>query len=184
MRLFIALDISEEVRARVAEAVTLERATVDARWVKTEGLHLTLVFFGELHPGKVTEIIATATRVAASAPKLELGIEGAGTFAGRQPRVLWLGVTGTIAPLAALAQQLSEELKVVSQHPDYTPHLTIARSMTQRGDPMLNDVAKRLESRQFGEWKAEHLTLYESAGGRYRPLAAFPLGVEPPARMA
>ena len=57
VRLFIALDVNEEVRARVAEAVTREQATVDAKWSRPEGLHITLVFFGDQPPEKLPDII-------------------------------------------------------------------------------------------------------------------------------
>jgi RNA 2',3'-cyclic 3'-phosphodiesterase len=176
VRLFIALDVSEEVRARVAEAVTRERSTVDAKWARTEGLHITLVFFGELEADRLGEIVATTTRIASRFEKLSLEIKGAGTFAGKKPRVLWLGVTGEVKPLAALATELGAALGVVSEHPDFTPHLTLARSIPQRGDPMLNEVAERLARKKFGKWDVEHLTVYESAGGRYRPLATIRLG--------
>jgi 2'-5' RNA ligase len=176
VRLFIALDVSEQVRARVAEAVTREQATVDAKWARTEGLHITVVFFGDVKPEKLPEIISTTTRVAARHAKLALEIKGAGTFSGKSPRVLWLGVAGEGDALTALAIELGKELGVVSEHPDYTPHLTLARAMHVKGDPMLNEVARRLERKKFGSWEVDHLTVYESAGGRYRPLAVIPLG--------
>ena len=96
MRLFIALDVSEEVRARVAEAVTRERATVDAKWARTEGLHITVVFFGELKPEKLEEIVATTRRIARDHASLKLQIKGAGVFGGNAPRVLWLGIGGAV----------------------------------------------------------------------------------------
>lgn len=176
MRLFIALDVSEEVRARVAEAVARERAIVDAKWSAPEGLHLTLVFFGELKPEKLEGIIATTTGVAARHGRLALQIAGAGTFSGKTPRVLWLGVAGAVQPLAVLAAELGAGLGVVSDHPEFTPHLTLARSVPNSGDPMLNEVAKRLDRQKFGAWEAAHLTVYETAGGRYRALATIPLG--------
>lgn len=178
MRLFVALDISEEVRARVGEAVAREAAKVDAKWARVEGLHLTLVFFGSTPPEKLSEIVAGSTRVAARHPPLTLAIEGAGTFGSAQrPRVLWLGITGQLDPLQALVADLEKELGVVTDHPEYRPHLTLGRSVHKHGDPMLNEVAQRLERKSFGSWQVKHLTVYESAGGRYRPLATLALGV-------
>ena len=172
MRLFIALDLSEEVRARVAEAVARESATVDARWVRTDALHLTVVFFGEVQTSGSAEVIATATRVARAHRPMRLQIKGSGTF----PHVLWLAVRGDLEPLTALAAQLSQELGVVRDHPEFVPHLTIARAQHQTGDPMLDVVAQRLRRRDFGTWEVDHLTVYESLAGRYRALASLPLG--------
>ena len=180
MRLFIALDLSEEIRARVAEAVERERARVDAKWARPEKLHLTLVFFGSRPPEKLGEIVAGARRVAATQPELRLGIEGAGTFGPpRRPRVLWLGLTGQVGPLLALVARLEQELGVVSDRPEHRPHLTLGRALRSRGDPLLLEVAGRLERTRFGEWSVDHLTVYESAGGRYRPLATIPFACPP-----
>lgn len=176
MRLFIAVDVSEQVRARVAEAVDREKATVDARWARTEGLHITLVFFGELKPDRLPEIVAATTRLATQFQAIPLELKGAGCFGAANPRVLWLGVEGAVKPLADLATQLGQALGVVSEHPGYTPHLTVARASTRAGDPMLNEVARRLGRQKFGSWRVEHLTVYESAGGTYRPLATIRLG--------
>ncbi len=175
MRLFIALDVSEQVRARVGEAVTREQETVDAKWSRTDGLHITLVFFGDQPAEKLPEILRITTAVATRHAPMELQLKGAATFGGKLPRVLWLAVAGAVGPLSALAGELGAALGVVSDHPEFTPHLTLARSVAANGDPMLNEVSARLGKKKFGTWQADHLTVYETAGGRYRALATIPL---------
>ncbi len=171
MRVFFALDLDEPVRARAAELIEREKATVDARWVRPDALHLTVVFFGDTPPAKVPELGAAARAVAARHPGFRLELAGAGTFGpDRLPRVLWLGVEGVLAPLQALQKELTVALGVVSEHAEYRPHLTLARSTVKHGDPLLDEVAKRQSNKRFGEWSVDHLTLYESAGGRYRVL--------------
>ncbi len=173
VRLFIALDVSDEVRARAGEAMAREGETVSAKWSPVEGLHLTVVFFGELK-GELPVLLEAAKTVAARHPALSLKIRGAGTFADR---VLWLGVEGDVPQLAELAGELHVALNVTSDHPVYTPHLTLARSVANKGDPMLGEVAKRLSRREFGAWRANHLTVYETLGGKYRALATIPLSL-------
>lgn len=175
MRCFIALDLGEAVHARVAQVVEREREGVDAKWVRPEGMHLTVVFLGETEAEKVPSILATCQAVAARYPRLNLSLEGAGTFgASTHPRVLWVGVTGAINPLQALVGELERELGVPSERA-FQPHLTLARARAMRGDPKLLEVAERLGQHEFGAWEADHLTLYESAGGRYRSLGTAPL---------
>lgn len=175
MRCFVALDLAEPLRHRVAQVVERERERVDARWVRTEGLHLTLVFLGEVDAGEVPTILSTCQAVAARYPKLSLAIEDAGTFgAPSHPRVLWLGVSGTLSPLQALVAELEARLEVPSERA-FEPHLTLARARPPRGDALLREVAERLRGQQFGHQEADHLTLYESAGGRYRALGVAPL---------
>ena len=175
MRLFLAVDLSEPVRARVAEAIAAERAVVKAKWARAESLHLTLVFIGELEPERLPEIIARSTLVAARQHTFQLMLEGAGTFGpAPHPRVLWLGVTGP--SVHSLAAELTQALDVVSEHAEYHPHLTLARSAAMKGDKALAQIAHRLEGKQFGSWRVQQFTLYETVGGRYRPLATIGLG--------
>lgn len=176
MRLFIGLDIDEPVRARVAELITRERAKVDARWVRSESLHLTLVFFGEMPNAKLPEIVGAATLASTRHEPFQLSLDGSGTFGpSERPKVLWLGVTGALDPLNALVADLESTLAVVSEYPEFRPHLTLARAHGPSGDPMLREVARRLERKSFGTWSVNDFTVYESAGGRYRPLATLTL---------
>lgn len=167
MRLFIALDLSDALHARVAAAVERERQQLDARWVPPDHLHLTLVFLGDTEPTRVPEILSTSQAVAARHSRFTLTLEGAGTFGARShPRVLWLGVTGAIQDLVA---DLERGLARPSERP-WQAHLTLARARSFRGDPKLLAAAERLKPEHFGSWEVDHLTLYESVGGRYRAL--------------
>ena len=57
MRLFIALDIPPEVRARLTEYMERARALApDARWARVEGLHVTLKFIGHVDDAAVAEM--------------------------------------------------------------------------------------------------------------------------------
>ena len=108
-------------------------------------------------------------------PQLSLSIQGAGTFGSRlHPGVLWLGVDGAQSSLQALVAELERGLAVESKRP-YEAHLTLARARSFKGDPGLLEVAARLKSAELGRWKVDHLTLYESAGGKYRALGTAPL---------
>lgn len=173
MSFFLALDPSDDVRARVVEAMTRERATVDAKWVPAENLHVTLVFVGPLAADRLAELTERARAVAQRHGPLALGIAGAGTF---DARVLWLGVTGDRAGLERLATGLAGALEVVADHASYTPHLTLARAIPRAGDQLLDAVAQRLANTAFGAWVATGLTVYESKSGRYFARAKLPLG--------
>ena len=176
MRLFIGVDIAEPVQARVAEVIARESAKVDARWVRAESLHLTLIFFGELADSKLPQIAAASRLVASRHNRFGLALSGSGTFGPvDHPRVLWLDVGGSLEPLQALVADLEDALAVVSEYPEFRPHLTLARSSLQNGDPLLGAIAKKLARKSFGSWDVDHFTLYQSAGGRYRPLETLTL---------
>src|SRR5205809_4097642 len=97
MRLFVAIDLGDEVRAaiaaeqrRVGEALGGARSTL--RWVRPEHIHLTLVFLGEVDEGSSGAIVdAMSEPLDHAAFALVLG--GLGVFPPQgAPRVLWLGV--------------------------------------------------------------------------------------------
>ncbi len=61
MRLFVALDIPQEVRTRMsAFAERIRPLCPGARWARVEGLHITLKFIGEVPDAKALRDHAVA----------------------------------------------------------------------------------------------------------------------------
>ena len=98
MRIFIALDIDEAIRHRIARFIDGVRGFApDARWVRPESLHITLKFIGETAPENMDQIKEALKAVEAHA--IEMNIRGSGFFPGaKSPRVFWLGIEA--GPLA------------------------------------------------------------------------------------
>ncbi len=133
-RVFCAVALPEEVRARAAAHLArLREAFPKARasWARTDALHITLKFLGEIETARVEDLSGAAARAASGFQSFELAIEGTGTFPPRgMPRVLWLGVTDVSGQLAKLQQRLEEECAAVGfarEMRHFHPHLTIAR---------------------------------------------------------
>jgi len=168
MRIFIALDIPAEIRARIVEYVErVRRLAPEARWARTEGLHVTLKFIGETSEERVEQIKSELNKVR-SQPFL-VKFDGVGFFPGeRSPRVFWIGVEGGLA-LEQLASTIDEYLsKLGFQKEDraYHPHLTLARSGSSAGaHHQLRPLASILQSEaqpHFGTMTAKELFLYRS----------------------
>src|SRR5438552_18848398 len=105
MRLFVAIDIPQDHRSRIAALVThLTPKMPKLKWVDPAKLHLTLKFIGELPEEKLEVLSAALTSVPFPAP-IEIGLRGVARF----PRVLWIGVEGARA-LAELAVQIESAL--------------------------------------------------------------------------
>src|SRR5258708_34943261 len=98
MRIFIALDIPDEIRARMMEYLEHARSLApEARWARPEGLHVTLKFIGEAGEAKVEEIKG-ALAVVKAAP-FEGSFANVGFFpAPQSPRVFWIGVESGESP--------------------------------------------------------------------------------------
>ena len=109
-RLFVGVPLPQDAAAAVAAIVEDVRAqglpsgARDVRWVRLDGLHLTLRFLGPSPEERIpaTEAAVVSVARAADGP-IELELAGAGTFppVGR-PRTIWIGVAGDIDGLGRL----------------------------------------------------------------------------------
>src|SRR3989475_13040991 len=94
VRLFVALNLPAPVREALWAATARARDLgLPVKWVRGEGLHLTLKFLGDVAGGQEPELAAALTRAAAGARNLTLALGGFGVFPDfRRPRVVWVGI--------------------------------------------------------------------------------------------
>ncbi|ROO91280.1 2'-5' RNA ligase [Actinocorallia herbida] len=141
MRLFAAIHPPSDVLDALAGVVAeVKRAHPGLRWASRTQWHLTLAFYGEADDAAAEALpgLLAAAVAAGPAPRLELA--GAGAFPTRAPgraKVLWAGVEGDLAELAALAERCTEAgtragLKPQGHEREFRPHLTLARSREPR----------------------------------------------------
>ncbi|MBK9140828.1 MAG: 2'-5' RNA ligase family protein [Verrucomicrobia bacterium] len=79
------------------------------RWVSEHQFHITLLFFGRVARERMDELTGRLADATADCPALPLGLIGVGVFPDwRHPRVLWTGVDGELAELAALQRRIWE----------------------------------------------------------------------------
>jgi 2'-5' RNA ligase len=189
-RLFIALPLPDDAVTAVTDVVDVVRGqglpdgARDVRWVRLDGLHLTLRFLGPTPESRVTAAgdAVRAASIGAAPIRLELG--GAGSFprSGR-PRTLWIGLTAGAADVEALAGRVAAALEAAGWPADPRPvraHLTLARSDgVAAGSLVAGRLAEAMATRRIGA-SVHHLGLFESITGggpaRYVPLVTVPLG--------
>ena len=169
MRLFVALDLSDAVRKEIAKFCEALRAEFpSARWVRSEGLHVTLKFIGEASAERVEKIETALDTVASNAP-VEMNFRGTRFFPNeRRPRVLWIGIEAT-PNLADIAEQIEtrlEPLGVARESREFKPHLTLARIEDSRGIEKLHDALRRNAPADFGTVRTNEMYLYRSELGR------------------
>jgi RNA 2',3'-cyclic 3'-phosphodiesterase len=181
---FLAIDLDDAVRARAASVIDAARTTVDARWVRADKLHLTLVFLGNPTLAQVGSLTQATDEVARRHRLFTLALSGVGTFGtARAPSVLWLGVGGDLEALRALQSHARTALLLadlpgvqpIERERPYAPHVTLARS--KDGHPF-GDLEASLAGFESPAFSVDHLTLYESTASEYRPLHRVELGVQ------
>ena len=185
MRLFIALDIPNEIRERLNQYVDRVRQFApDARWARIESLHVTLKFIGEVPDAKVQEIKTALATVKAEPFQVEF--KDIGFFPNpRSARVFWAGVSATEAlpQLAGAVEQAVEKLGIPREKRAYHAHLTLARAPEGAASKhcfrLLQEKLAAEEPPQFGTMSAQEFFLYQSqimrGGARYTRLQRFPL---------
>ena len=199
-RLFVAVPLPDDVGLaieavvdRVKERLTdADRAAAAngalpggrVRWVRMDGLHVTLRFLGGTSEQRVDAIARAVDAAAGLASPFEIAIDGAGAFptAGR-PRALWLRIAAGADGLAELAALLDGAMVEAGWPHDDRPfraHLTVARTDGVRAGPL---AARELAAAADGlnaHFPARRLVLFRShlGGGpaRYEPLHEAPIG--------
>ena len=180
LRLFCAVSLGEPVASKAAAAAArAQRLAKDAKWAKAEGFHLTLFFFGWVEAERLPELEKALAGAADGQPAMRLGVRGSGTFgSSKKPRVLWLGLTGDLAPLSQLQSRVSAAVTPPESRP-FAPHLTLARARDPRGDPALAKCREALAELDCGETTVAALELYRSElspkGSHYTLLSSWPL---------
>jgi 2'-5' RNA ligase len=182
MRLFVAMDIPEGVRAAISAIVAnLHPTCPGARWVRIEGLHVTLKFIGETPDARAPEIRSALASIAPRSP-IAIRFRGLGFFPNaKRPRVFWAGAEAgdDLAKLAAAVESCLDPLGIAREDRAFTPHLTLARFDPPRSQDALQSAIEKCGSLEFGGVTANEFHLYQSVlkrgGAEYTRLATFPL---------
>ena len=179
LRLFVAIEVSEEVRRAVSDAIVPWRDEFpQARWVPEENWHVTVKFLGRTYPRLVGWVHECVEEVVSTLEPFDTGVTELGSFPSpRRARVVWVGLEdgdGRMADIAlALDAALSEGFRPEAR--PFQPHLTVARS-----DPALRLPEGFPTAIEPVAFEVGHVTLFRSHVRRpapwYEPLATFLLG--------
>ena len=189
LRVFCAVELPDELRSRVAERVRRLRSEfpdVRASWEKSEKLHVTLKFLGDVEPARVEALSSAAARAAAALEPFELTIEEPGSFPPHgQPRVLWLGIVDASGRLAVMQRALETECAAAGfprESRAFKPHLTLARVRSPHG---ARELAAAHRETPFApqRFRVSELVVMRSelgpGGSRYTPLSRHALQQSP-----
>ncbi len=180
MRLFVAITLPEDLRARLSG---LQPGVPAARWVDPDNLHLTLRFIGEADGIEAHDLDAALAQVRAA--RFEVTLAGVDRFGqGRKSRALWVGVEP--APgLDRLRRRVEQAVQAAGFAPErrkFKPHVTLARFKgTPGGDPgqRLHDHLTHYASFRAESFEVREFVLFSSflaqAGAIYTPESVYPL---------
>ena len=168
MRLFIAIEIPPEIKQGIAKVQEQLRETTGANagWTRPEGIHLTLKFLGEVEESRIDEIRKALTAAVGANNKLNLEIAGAGAFPNeKNPRVLWLGITGDVEKLGSLqaaAENAMTGLGFEREDRKFSPHLTLARIKFPKPRDNWRQKIESIRDVKLGRFEAGHISIMKS----------------------
>jgi 2'-5' RNA ligase len=163
-RLFIALEIPEEIRDRIIsirDSVYGEGGQV--KWEPKEKLHITLKFLGDTDITIIEGIRSFLAETIAKHSAMELEFNKFGMFYREaKPSILWLGMNKNVA-LKELFLELEKGLSAFGfnmEKRDFKPHLTILRIKGKEDTNKLNKLVAEPETGL--KFKGEKITLFKS----------------------
>ena len=189
VRVFVAIPLPDEVLGALGDVQRrFSRGIPDrsVRWVRPEGIHLTLKFLGDTPVDRLPAVEAALGAVTTNAPAFTFAVGGAGCFPNpRRPRVVWVGIDEPKGRLMRLQGAIEEALDSIGFPPEgraYQPHLTLGRitQSTSRGEAArVGEIVVGAAVAVLGQARAAQVNLIRSilkpTGAEYGTLAQFSL---------
>ena len=176
MRAFIAVDLSEEIRAKIAgiqqEFAGLGLTQGAVKFVDAKQTHQTVKFLGDVPDDGVEQIKSALAGI--SQKPFELELRGVGFFPAasldkaRNIRVIWMGIERGAEKLKALQEEVESEMHALGfpLEKRFSAHVTLCRvKKPLRPENELRRVLKKIEELrevEAGKMLVEELKLKKS----------------------
>ncbi|OGP92783.1 MAG: 2'-5' RNA ligase [Deltaproteobacteria bacterium RBG_16_54_18] len=183
-RLFFAVELSQEIQAGVRRIQQgLKERAPGVRWVRPEGIHLTLRFLGEVAPERIEDIWSRVARGVQTIDSFTFGVRGCGGFPiAKKPRVIWIGIqdpSGSLKAMQAKVETGVVEFGFPREERGYNPHLTLGRLHPGKGQGMIAQAIEATRAADLGEMEVREVCLFRSqlkpTGAEYTKLKVIPL---------
>jgi 2'-5' RNA ligase len=184
-RLFVAVDLPQDVRAGLVSWQQTALADPALRIVAPDALHITLVFLGYQAEKDVKAIAKAAFDKDFQAPAVELVAEPVGIPRGKRPRLIALGANSE--DTVTLQRRVEERLVEGGFHePEkraFWPHVTVARVRPEaprsRKPALITTQPHPLPEHMFRFFRPTRLVLFKShlrrTGAEYEAMAELEL---------
>jgi 2'-5' RNA ligase len=165
MRLFVAVPLPPSALEHAASLLREMRALDwPVRWVRDDGLHVSLKFFGEVTSDRVDPIEEMVQFATKGMHAMELVPQGGGAFPSRQhPKVLRLELQSgpDLELLQDRLERGGEQIGFAPEGRPFRPHITLGR--VREGLRLPADAMRYLEGVTPGpSFTADRIVLFES----------------------
>jgi 2'-5' RNA ligase len=183
-RSFCAVELSKAIAAGIRRIQEdLKERAGGVRWVRPEGIHLTLKFLGEVDPDRIEGIVHKMEEAVRETGPFTIGVRGGGAFPNaRNPRVIWIGIddpSGELKKVQARVEESMEEIGFTREGRGYTPHLTIGRLRSSKGKDTVGHALETIKAYDLGTMEVREIILFRShlkpTGAEYTKVKSVPL---------
>ncbi len=184
IRTFICFELPKDVQREIGELQSrLKGLGRGVRWVRPQGIHLTLKFLGDVEEELIDAIGEGVAKASQGTSPIAITLKGSGAFPNfKRPRVFWVGVDEPSGQLIRLQAAIEDELAGLGfdkEQRSFSPHLTIGRVRSHDG---LNAVINALQEIKLEPmtFTANRVVVMQSqlrpGGSVYTPLKTIKLG--------
>lgn len=183
IRSFIAIHIDDKIKKSLGNLIaTIRRFGADIKWVRSDNLHLTLKFLGNIDETQVASISAHLDEIGKRVPPFSFSLSGTGAFPDfRRPRVIWIGLKG-YEPAMRIVSDIDNALTAEGferEKRPFSPHITLGRVRSLQGIAKLSEELVKYKDIEFGTQDVESFHLMKSVlkpgGAEYSVLHSAPL---------
>jgi len=183
MRAFFCVELEEPLRQTLQQFTRpLRQTAADVSWVKSENLHITLKFLGEIDSALLSQLREATEEVITGIRPFTCTFDRTGVFPDeRKPRVLWVGCSQIPHELVQLHAALDTQLEKFGfeRERHFKAHITVGRVKEENKNRLeeLQKMFRKITDFQFDSM-ATDLTLMESQltphGSLYKPVFRLP----------
>jgi len=161
MRLFIAVNFCEEIKARLWELrEQLRSQAIKGSFTRPENFHLTLAFLGETPEEKLKQLFRIMEEI--RSPSFDIIFNRVGCFTHSRKELWWIGSdpeSGGLPLLKAIHGQLVSRLEEESFSVDKRPfnaHITLGREIKHQCPIILDAPELTVRADHISLMKSEH----------------------------
>jgi 2'-5' RNA ligase len=162
MRLFIAVNFSDEIKSRILKVQEhLRSQSTRGNFTKPENLHLTLAFLGETPEEKLASLCPIIDNI--ESPSFEIPFNRTGCFTHSRKELWWIGAGQNnpgLSSLKSIHDRLVRDLLDAGFSVDERPfnvHVTLAREVKHLNPIVLDCPEIILKVNRISLVKSEHL---------------------------
>ncbi len=162
MRLFVAIDLPEEVKESIWNVSERLKRIKGLKVVERENLHITLKFLGEVKESSIKEISERLSGI--NSEPFSVSVEGIGSFPSKKrPRVIWVGINRGYDEILLLKKKIDVSLSpMFGSEKRFSPHITIARAKYPLKWSLIDDVISGFREQIFGGFEVLGFSLKKS----------------------